>query len=261
MKIGLMNRPRHDALDEIAWVSKHGFDFVDLTLAPPAADPHGVDAAAIREALNEHQLAVVVQTPRLIPLGSPLARLREAALGELRQCLAVAQEIGATTLSTHFAFPDEPFSVDEIVSWHTETLAPLCEESRGTGVAVLLENSSDAGHHQFNFIMNILDQVPELGFHLSSGHAKLELGYDRFTEYLKRLGNRLRHVQLSDNDGTADQHLPLGSAPRSTINWPERIQQLKQSGYDGTITLKVFSPEPDYVLLSRTLLNRWWRGA
>jgi sugar phosphate isomerase/epimerase len=249
MKIGLMNRPREDLLEEIGWIGKHHFDFVDLHLAPPAANPHEIYVSAVKETLEKHRLGVVVQTPAMIPLGSPLQAVRRVALEEFRCCLHVAQQIGAGTLSTHFAFPDGDFSVDEIVSWHIETLAPLCKEASEAGVEVLLENSSASGHHQFNFILSILDKLPGLGFHLSTGHAKLEVHYDRFAEYLQRLGKRLMHVQLSDNDGTADQHLPLGSAPRSTINWPQHIHQLKENGYDGTMTLKVFSPEMDYVLL------------
>ncbi len=38
--------------------------------------------------------------------------------------------------------------------------------------------------------------------------------------------------------------------------WMPDIRLLRNAGYDGTITLKVFSPEPDHVLLSRTLLQR-----
>jgi sugar phosphate isomerase/epimerase len=77
--------------------------------------------------------------------------------------------------------------------------------------------------------------------HLDSGHAKLERGYDRWDEYLDQLGSKLLHVHLSENDGGADQHLPLGAAPRSTTDWPQHIKRLKATGYDGTITLEVFS--------------------
>jgi sugar phosphate isomerase/epimerase len=69
------------------------------------------------------------------------------------------------------------------------------------------------------------------------------------------------HVHLSDNDGTADQHLPLGAVPRSKTNWPEHIGKLKATGYGGTITLEVFSPCREYLLLSRDLLRRWWDEA
>jgi sugar phosphate isomerase/epimerase len=68
-------------------------------------------------------------------------------------------------------------------------------------------------------------------------------------------------VHLSENDGTADQHLPLGAAPRSTTDWPKQIRKLKATGYDGTITLEVFAPHKDYLLLSRDLLRQWWDQA
>jgi hypothetical protein len=82
--------------------------------------------------------------------------------------------------------------------------------------------------------------------------------YNHKNVYLDRLGNKLLHVHLSENDGTADQHLPLGAAPRSTTDWPGHIKKLKASGYDGTITLEVFAPQKEYLLLSRDLLRRWW---
>jgi hypothetical protein len=34
--------------------------------------------------------------------------------------------------------------------------------------------------------------------------------------------------------------------------------KLRATGYDGTITLEVFAPQQEYLLLSRDLLRRWW---
>ena len=112
--------------------------------------------------------------------------------------------------------------------------------------------------NQLELIDSILGNVPLLRFHLDSGHAKLERGQDRWNEYIDRFGPKLAHVHLSDNDGTADQHLPLGAVPRSTTDWPPHIRKLKASGYDGTITLEVFAPERDHLLLSRDLVRKWW---
>jgi len=125
----------------------------------------------------------------------------------------------------------------------------------------VLEHIPHGGGEQLENIAVIMDRVPLLRFHLDSGHAKLERGYDRWDEYLAKLGPKLRHVHLSENDGTADQHLPVGAVPRSTTNWPEHIKKLKATGYDGTITLEVFAPQKEYLLLSRDLLRRWWDAA
>src|ERR1700751_881594 len=91
--------------------------------------------------------------------------------------------------------------------------------------------------------------------------TKLERDHDRWDEYLDRLGSKLRHVHLSENDGTADQHLPLGAAPRSTTDWPQHVKKLKATGYDGTITLAVFSPQRAYLLPARDFRGRGWEEA
>jgi hypothetical protein len=56
----------------------------------------------------------------------------------------------------------------------------------------------------------------------------------------------------------ADQHLPLRAAPRRTTNWPGHMTKLQATGDDGTITLEVFSPQREDLLLSRDLLRGWW---
>ena len=43
MKIGAMNHPARNPLEEIEGIGKNGFDFVDFTLEPPAADPGQID--------------------------------------------------------------------------------------------------------------------------------------------------------------------------------------------------------------------------
>ena len=146
----------------------------------------------------------------------------------------------------------------QVVGWHAEVLSRLCQEAAEVVVTVVLEHVPQGGGEQLENIVAIMEGVPLLRFHLDSGHAKLERGYDRWDEYLDKLGPKLLHVHLSENDGTADQHLPLGAAPRSTTDWPQHVKKLRATGHDGTITLEVFSRHKEYLLLSRDLLRRWW---
>lgn len=48
MKIGVMNHPARNPLEEIEWIATNGFEFVDFTLEPPAADPDQINPKAIR---------------------------------------------------------------------------------------------------------------------------------------------------------------------------------------------------------------------
>lgn len=258
MQIGAMNHPGMDPVAEIDWIGEHGFDFVDLTLEPPAADPASIDPDAIRSALDRHGLGVVAHTAYYLPLASPFASIRQACLAELRLALEAARRVGATLLNTHFHKPPKFFQRRDAVRWHAEVLGSLCDEADRFEMRIVLEHVPAPAGGQLEMIEEILREVPSLRFHLDSGHAKLEGGRDRWDEYIDRLGAKLAHVHLSDNDGTSDQHLPLGAAPRSSTNWPAHIRRLESSGYDGTITLEVFAPHREYLLASRDLLRRWW---
>src|SRR5215468_8279485 len=102
MKIGAMNHPARNPLEEIDWFGRQGFDFVDFTLEPPAADPDQIDAAAVRAALDRHGLDVVAHTAYYLPIGSPFFSVREACLGEFRRALQAAHGIGATVMNLHY---------------------------------------------------------------------------------------------------------------------------------------------------------------
>jgi sugar phosphate isomerase/epimerase len=258
MKIGAMNNPARNPIQEINWFGQHGFDFVDFTLEPPAADPGQIDIVAVRNALARHGLGIVAHTAWFIPLGSPFGSIREACLSEFQRSLVTANQLGAKVMNLHYGKSPSLSPKDQVIRWHVETLGRLCDEAARVGVTIVMEHAPFGGSDQLENIVAIMEKVPLLRLHLDGGHAKLERGYDRWDEYLDRLGQRLMHVHLSENDGTADQHLPLGAAPLSTTDWPKRIKSLKATGYDGTITLEVFSEHREYLLLSRELLRKWW---
>jgi len=260
MKIGAMNHPARDPLDEIEWFGQNGFDFVDLTLEPPACDPADLDLEDVRGALRRHGLEVMAHAAYFIPISSPFAGLRQAALQELRRALEAAARLGAPMLTVHYQGIPPLFPPQRCPEWHLETLRPLCDYAAGLGVTILLENAPGLPG-QIEHIAHILGALPGLGLHLDSGHTHVEGGSDMFEVYLARLGRRLRHVHLSENDGSYDQHLPLGSLPRGEIDWPARIARLKASGYDGSISLEVFAPQRAYLLHSRDLLRTWWEAA
>ena len=102
----------------------------------------------------------------------------------------------------------------------------------------------------------LLDPLPELGLHLDIGHANLLVDHNTTGEILSAYAARLCHVHLHDNKGgSADLHLPLGAG---SIEWEEYIRQLRDVGYDGTITLEVFTPDRRHLEYSREVLREAW---
>jgi sugar phosphate isomerase/epimerase len=129
--------------------------------------------------------------------------------------------------------------------------------SEQCGVGVMIENLPG----DFNTpeqLGELLDPLPELGLHLDIGHANLLVPYNMTESILQAYGSRLRHVHLHDNKGGgADLHLALGCG---NVDVSRSIRALAECGYDGTITLEVFSPDREYLRYSRDVLRRLWKS-
>jgi sugar phosphate isomerase/epimerase len=258
MLIGTMNHPARDVLKEIEWIAGMGLDFVDLTIEPPMAAVWKIDPPAIRAALEKHHLPVVGHTAYYLPLCSPFESIRRAAVDELRRCLEAFNQIGARWMNIH---PDHnaPLHQTEFVNERNlQSLRELAPMAGNLGMGLMIENLPG----RFNTVRQLaplLDAMPELGLHLDVGHSNLLVEPNSADELIAAYGSRLRHVHLHDNKGgKKDLHMPLGTG---NLDYPHYIRSLKRSGYDGTITLEVFTPDPHYLAYSRDVLRRVWDEA
>lgn len=254
MLIGAMNHPKADVVEEIRWMADLGLEFLDLTLEPPIAASWRVDPRAIRRELDRFGFKVVGHTAYYLPIDSPFEEVRQGALEELKRCLRVFGEVGARYMNIHPGryTPMHPRSF--FVQRDIETLGDLHETAKRYGVGLMVENIP----HDFNTIeqlAELLDPLSELGLHLDIGHANLEVPYNTTCELIRRFGNRVRHVHFHDNNGQADQHLPLGTG---NIDVASIVDALKEIGYDETITLEVFAPDRHYLAYSKDVLRRLW---
>jgi sugar phosphate isomerase/epimerase len=240
---------------EIKWMSAMKLDFIDLTLEPPLAAVWKIDAKQIRQALKDYNLAVVGHTAYYLPMASPFDSLRLAAVDELKRCLEAFAAIGAAWMNIH---PDgkAPLHADNYhVTRNIQSLEELLPFSRSLGVGLMVENLPG----KFNTVAQIsqvMDALPEVGLHMDIGHCNLMTEQNTADELLNAYGHRLRHVHLHDNKGgSADLHLPLGCG---NIDVEHYVRVLKNKGYDGTITLEVFSEDTTYLAHSRDVLRKIW---
>jgi sugar phosphate isomerase/epimerase len=259
LKIGMMNNPQMDLLEEIAWAERNRFDFLDLTLEPSAAHPKQIQVKPTRRALQDAGLKIIGHTAYYLPWASPFETIREAALTEMRWTLEVFSELGAFKVSVH---PDRsiPFALNSkaILEKNMESLERMEKMAKPLGIQILVENM-DRFFNTTGQIREVLERMPGLGFHLDVGHANLNVEKNRTEEFLEAFRDRLVHVHVSDNFGKKeDLHLPLGAG---TIPWKKIVSRLKKSGYDGTVTLEVFSPDRRYLLFSRDKLRELWESS
>jgi sugar phosphate isomerase/epimerase len=255
MLIGAMNHPERDVLAEIAWMSEAGMQFVDLTLEPPGAASWEVDSKAIRAALDSRGMGVVGHTAWYLPMASAIREIREGAVEELKRCLRCFGEIGAKWMNLH---PDRhtPWHPRQFyIDRNVDSILELLPHAQECGVGLMIENLP-GDYNSAPQLADLLDRVPELGLHLDIGHANLQVPHNTTREILAAHGKRLRHVHMHDNKGGhADLHLPLGTG---TLDVKESIRALQDCGYDGTITLEVFTTDVHYLQYSRDLLRRSW---
>ncbi len=252
MKIGFPNHPRKNILEEIEWVGRNGFDFIDLYLEEDRAVPEKVDIDAVRELLKNYKLDVVGHTAWYLPIGSPSKSFRDLAVSEIIKCFEVFSKLNVQYVTVHSNWPFMLYSIKEGIKFQVETLKKLVREAKSYNIEILYE-PIDTQKDNIKNISEILKRVPELYMHIDIGHANL---YGRKPEeFIRKFHKKLKHIHLNDNDGNRDLHLPMGTG---NVDWENLIKVLKKH-YNGTITLEIFSQDRDYVLLSKEKLKKLWK--
>jgi sugar phosphate isomerase/epimerase len=255
MQVGAMNHPKRDVLEEIRWMAELGMEFLDLTLEPPAASSWLVDPDRIREELERCGLDVVGHTAYYLPLGSPIEEVRCGAVKEFERCLEVFGLVGAKWMNIHPVAYAPMHERRTIVERTIRSLRELGDSCERTGVGLMIENLP-GDFNTVDQIQPLMDALPSLGLHLDIGHCNLRTDVNTCEELVRAFGGRLVHAHLHDNKGGhQDLHLPLGVG---TMDWRTHVRSLKESGYDGTITLEVFTEDTHFLEYSAKLLREAW---
>jgi len=256
MRLGAMNNPMLDVVSEIEAFAALGFDFLDLALEPPRAYAGTLDLRRVRKALERHGMGVVGHTAWYLPIASAFPEVRETALREMETCIRVFRELGVEKVTAHPHTNVPLMGEDYIRDQNIAALSRLVELTGRMGLKLMLENTPRR-YSRVAELRPVLDAVPGLGFHLDVGHANLRTPYNRAEELLACFADRLEHVHVSDNKGGDDDlHLPLGVG---NINWHWVVAVLKNAGYDGTITIEVFSEDDQYLLMSKRVFEKLWQ--
>jgi sugar phosphate isomerase/epimerase len=250
-----MNHPARPLSQELAWMADLGLDFIDLTLEPPAAASWRVDAVEVKAWLERYGLGAIGHTAYYLPLASPFEPVRQGAVAELRRCLEIFAALGVRWMNVH---PDRNIPMHDrafVVEQNHRSLAEVLAYGRELGVGVMIENVPGEWNSPEQ-LDDLLSPLPDLGLHLDIGHANLLAPPGTVDRLLAAHGERLRHVHLHDNrGGSADLHLPLGAG---NVDIMGALRALHRLGFDGTITLEVFSPDRRLLAYSRDWLRDAW---
>lgn len=252
MKIGVMNSPKNDLVKEIKWISENGFDFIDLTLEPPKA--YDIDIKKVQKALKDFDLKAVGHTNPLLPSIFPIQSIRKVCLGEFKKYVNIFSKLGIRLMNIH-PFYDAPLLSDESkFKANVRFLGQVNKLCKSKEITLMLENFIEPFDTPEIFA-RILKEIPDLKILLDVAHCNIRQEKNLTEAFFRKFGNKITHLHFSDNRGKYDDHLPLGCGD---IEWEKIVKTIKKFNFDKTMTLEIFSPDKDYLLLSRDKLRKWW---
>lgn len=264
MRYGAMNFPVRPLLEELESLAALGFDFLELAMDPPAAHHATIrfQKDDLLAALARHGMRLVCHLPTFVSLADLTDGIRQASLAEVLAALETAAALGAEKIVAHpAAISGMGALVPEVARRHAlESLAIIDARAAELGVCLCLENMFPRARFgvEADEFRDILGRFPALKLTLDTGHAHIGCpGGRRIMEFVESFAERIGHIHVSDNLGQEDNHLPIGAG---TIPFPKIIASLKRSGYNGTVTFEVFTPDREYLWLSRRKFDQLWRS-
>ena len=263
MKYGAMNFPIKPIADELADIAALGFDYLELSMDPPQAHYSAIrqQMNLILGALASHSMNIICHLPTFVSTADLTDSIREASLLEMFNSLEVAAELGSQKVVLHPGhIGGLGIYVEQTALAHANnSLAAIIDHAQTLGLCVCLENmfpKCRAFVEPDDFV-EILQRFPDLKLTLDTGHANIaNPGGRRILEFIEKFGPRIGHLHVSDNFGECDDHLPLGAGK---IDFLKIVNALKQTGYDDTVTLEIFSDDRRELQKSRDRLDRLYR--
>ncbi|MEM3574662.1 MAG: sugar phosphate isomerase/epimerase [Candidatus Bathyarchaeia archaeon] len=264
MRYGAMNFPARPVLAELEAIGRMGFDFIELTMDPPEATPEKLLAnrEPISDALSAHGMDAIAHLPCFVRTADLYDSIRLASRMEVFKAIDALPELGIRIANLHPSYIPRMarHMGDHGLRLGMDFLREALERAEEKGVDITIENMcpSDGWLSEPEEFEEVLRAFPRAGFTLDLGHANLLAPRNRSIEFLRRFGGRLRHLHVHDNFGLSDEHLPPLCG---NVDFAGIFSAIKRSGYDGTMTLEVFSKDRDYLRIALEKAKGLWGSA
>lgn len=206
--------------DELVHIAAHGFDAIELYLAPEHFDAQDADAVAqLGEWLSDTRLTLHSVYCGDQPIDTALA------------ALAIANQVPYSYLVMH-----RPGSNTE------RTLETLTEAASGLGVKVALEVRGTAGSSAEALVALLEEEIDELGVGICLDFGRAHLMGD-VGEAIETVSGHLMTTHVHDNAGKRNDHLVPYAG---TIPWDTAMMEMQKVGYEGAFIFEL-APAADAV--------------
>jgi sugar phosphate isomerase/epimerase len=263
MKYGAMNFPIKPVLNEIEEIGELGFDYVELTLDPPEATPQKISSQkrSIQDLLKRYGMGIIGHLPTFVLTSDLYDSLRKASLQENIVALETAADLGVEKVVLHPGYVTGmgKFVIDRAKKYGLESIEAILKRANSLGMTLCIENMFPQAlflTQPYEF-QEVFETFPEIRLALDIGHANLGGDRNRALEFIQRYGYRIGHIHANDNFGKEDNHLPIGAG---IIDFERIVKALKETSYDETMTIEVFSKDRDYLRISKEKIKKMWES-
>ena len=246
------NYPLDETIRRIAAI---GFDGIDIWGGRPHAyrrDLSEKEIGFLRKLLSDADLAVASFIPAQFRyptcLCSPNETIHRDSVTYICESIETAAALGAPIVSVcpgHSLFGQ---SREDAWGRLCESLDTICGYAAQCGLRIAVEPADKYETDLINTTAEAMKLIEELehenlGVLLDNGHAHV-VG-ESIDQAVRRLGDRLFHVHVDDNNGLRDQHLVPGNGD---FDFASFITALREVGYDGYLAAELgwdYTLDPD----------------
>jgi sugar phosphate isomerase/epimerase len=171
---------------------------------------------------------------------------RRVRIDHTRRALSLCAELGAPHITTEPGGPIAPGqSRQDAIDLFVEVLKPLAEHAHDLGVLLLIEPEPDLLLETTEQYLEVAERLnaPSIGLNFDVGHAFCVK--EDLPRAIAKLATHIRHYHVEDIAASrVHHHLVPGTG---AIDFVEVIQAIRQTGYDGWVTVELypFIEDPD----------------
>jgi len=208
--------------------------------------------------LESYNVKISVHAPLSdINLASHNQKIRRSSLEEVKKSMDLAVEWNAEVVVVHpGTMPIMGRKIKQkIHQYNFESLQACSSHAQDCGITMCVENMPDIEGLLYQDLHELDNLVREINAYmtLDVGHAHNK-GFSA-EEMLKY--SRIKHVHLSDNDGSFDQHNALGDG---NVNFQSLLKTLKRIKYHEVLMVEVKNLQDvlhslDYLKMEMRFLN------
>jgi sugar phosphate isomerase/epimerase len=231
-----LNKPLEEAIPIILETPTRNIELVD-------AGPHTLTNSRVEKLLeikDSEKLEYSIHSPYTdINIASDDAFIRETILKRIESSIRYASRLNAKTVVFHPGNTTAlEWALQEDTAWNInlDSTKRLVEYAESMGVNAMIENVPEP----FPFLMkSVVDfkrfynEINKRAYMvLDVAHAHIR---DEEIDFIKKFGDKIAHVHVSDNHGDKDSHLKIGDG---SVNWDKVMEALKESPFDGWVTIE-----------------------